>query len=164
MRSLNCDGRHGLALAATLLLLAVLAAGGEPWRLALQYQRGAIGAGEWWRLLGAHVVHLGLRHVLLDATGLALLWVLYARALAPRRAVALAAALIAIDAGPVVAVARGGLVRRDLGAPCRAWAAGALGNWPADRRHAARLAGAARGEARGGAVAGGGVAAADCRS
>ena len=137
LRSLNCDGGYGLVLAAVLLLLALLAAGGEPWRQALQYQRDAIGAGEWWRLLGAHAVHLGPRHALLDALGLVLLWVLYARALAPWRwLVALGAALAAIDAGlwwlsPEIAwyVGISGLLHG-------AWAAGAAASWRTERRHA----------------------------
>jgi rhomboid family GlyGly-CTERM serine protease len=134
LRSLNCDGRSGAALAAILLLVAALAAGGEPWRLALQYQRAPIAAGEWWRLLTAHLVHLGARHALLDATGLVLLWVLYARALRPASwAGALAGALLGIDAGlwwlaPGVQwyVGLSGLLHG-------AWAAGALGAWPEGR-------------------------------
>jgi rhomboid family GlyGly-CTERM serine protease len=163
LRSLNCDGRYGLALAATLLLLAALAAGGEPWRLALQYQRDAIAAGEWWRLLGAHAVHLGSRHLLLDAAGLVLLWVLYARALAPWQwLAALAVSLLAIDAGlwwlsPGVAwyVGISGLLHGG-------WAAGALGSWRRERGHAlaslALLAGKLAAEQwQGGGVAGSGL-------
>jgi rhomboid family GlyGly-CTERM serine protease len=130
LRSLNCDGGYGLALAGALLLVAVLAIGGDSWRLALQYQRAAIGAGQWWRLLSAHWVHLGARHALLDALGLALLWILYARALRPGDwAAALGGALLAIDAGlwwltPAVQWYAGlsGLLHG-------AWAAGALGTW-----------------------------------
>lgn len=137
LRSLNCDGGYGLALAAALLLVALLAAGGEPWRLALRYERAAIAQGEWWRLLGAHLVHLGARHALLDAAGLALLWVLYARALAPLRwLLVLGVALAAIDAGlwwlsPGIAwyVGISGLLHG-------AWAAGAAGSWRTERSHA----------------------------
>ena len=138
LRSLNCDGGHGLALTLALVLLLGLAAGGEPWRLALQYQRGAIAAGEWWRLATAHLVHLGSRHVLLDGAGLVLLWILYARALhAGAWALVLTASALTIDAGlwwlaPDVqwylglsGVLHGG------------WAAGAVGSWREDRRLAA---------------------------
>ncbi|MCC7461468.1 MAG: rhombosortase [Gammaproteobacteria bacterium] len=136
LRSLNCDGRYGLALAATLLLVVVLAAGGEPWQLALRYERTALAAGQWWRLATAHVVHLGARHALLDAAGLVLLWILYARALGARQwAAALGGSLLAIDAGlwwlsPEVGwyVGLSGLLHG-------AWAAGALGAWQTARRH-----------------------------
>jgi rhomboid family GlyGly-CTERM serine protease len=138
LRSLNCDGRRGRALLLALLLLLGLAVGGEPWRAALQYQRGAIATGEWWRLVTAHLVHLNARHLLLDGAGLVLLWVLYARALP---AVAwlgvLAAAVLAIDAGlwwlsPLVQwyVGLSGVLHG-------AWAAGAVGAWREDRGLAA---------------------------
>ena len=51
LRSLNCDGRRGLALlgAALLLLLPTLAGnGGQAW---LRYERGALAQGQCWRLL-----------------------------------------------------------------------------------------------------------------
>src|SRR5437764_2989894 len=40
----------------SLLLLASLT--GEPGRLLLRYDRAALAAGQWWRLVTAHVVHL----------------------------------------------------------------------------------------------------------
>jgi rhomboid family GlyGly-CTERM serine protease len=78
-RSLNCDGKHGvgLVLAAALLLLPLL--GGEALKLAWRYERGAIAAGQWWRFLTCHLVHLDAIHALLNAVGLALLWSLFAR-------------------------------------------------------------------------------------
>ena len=137
LRSLNGDGGYGVALGALLVLVGLLAVGGESWRLALQYQRAAIAGGEWWRLGSAHLVHLGVRHALLDAAGLALLWILYARALELRQwAAALGGALLAVDAGlwwlsPAVGwyVGLSGLLHG-------AWAAGAFGLWQAERRHA----------------------------
>src|SRR5882672_5489646 len=100
LRPLNCDARYGLTLLAALGFLGLLAAGGPPWAARLQYERSAIGAGEWWRLLTAHWVHLGARHLLLDAAGLVLLWVLYARELRPRTWLfVLAGATGVIDAG-----------------------------------------------------------------
>jgi len=50
------------------------------WREALLYERGAIGAGAWWRLWTGHLVHFGWPHFLAD-TGLLLLlgWVFGAR-------------------------------------------------------------------------------------
>jgi len=100
LRSLNCDGRYGLTLLAALGFLGLLAAGGPAWAARLQYERSAIVAGEWWRLLTAHWVHLGARHLLLDAAGLVLLWVLYARELRPLTwLLVLAGATGVIDAG-----------------------------------------------------------------
>jgi rhomboid family GlyGly-CTERM serine protease len=100
LATFHVDGRHGLALLATLGLLAALAAGGQPLLAALRFDRDAIGAGEAWRLLTAHFVHLGPGHVLADGAGLLLLWALFARALPPRDwAWVLGASLLAIDAG-----------------------------------------------------------------
>lgn len=99
-RSLNCDGAYGMALLALVALLLAGAAGGERVLLALRYERGAIAAGEWWRLLGAHLVHLGWQHVLLDAAALCLLWALYARAYSARAWLLIATgSVLAIDAG-----------------------------------------------------------------
>ncbi|HEY1725004.1 MAG TPA: rhombosortase [Steroidobacteraceae bacterium] len=99
-RSANCDGRYGVALLATVGVLLLFAATGEAGREHLQYERSALAQWQWWRLLGAHLVHLGWQHALLNCAGLALLWALFAREFTPRRWlwIALASAL-AIDAG-----------------------------------------------------------------
>jgi rhomboid family GlyGly-CTERM serine protease len=87
-----------LLLVCLLLLLPAL--GGEATRLGLRYERGAIAQGQLWRLLSAHLVHLNLRHALVNIAGLALLWALFARDFSPRQwLLILACALIAIDAG-----------------------------------------------------------------
>lgn len=99
-RSLNCDGGFGLALAAVCGLLIALTAGGEPGRLLLRYDRVALAGGELWRLVTAHLVHLGLRHALLNCAGLALMWALFARDYAPGQwLLILAGAMAGIDAG-----------------------------------------------------------------
>ena len=51
LKSLNCDGKLGISLLAAcgLLLLPVLA--GDAGREALRYDRAALAAGQWWRLL-----------------------------------------------------------------------------------------------------------------
>ena len=45
----------------------------------LRYDRVAVAAGQWWRLLSAHAVHADLHHYLLNALGLILVWSLFAR-------------------------------------------------------------------------------------
>jgi rhomboid family GlyGly-CTERM serine protease len=100
LKSLNCDGPWGFALLAACLLLLLPTALGEPGRLLLRYDRGALMQGQWWRLLTAHVVHLGVRHAVLNALGLALMWALFARNYSPRAWLAIVlGAMAAIDAG-----------------------------------------------------------------
>ncbi len=64
-------------LAAVLVLLAL---GGDSWRTALRYERPAVLAGEYWRLLTAHLVHGDLRHLVLNGVGLGLIAGLFSRA------------------------------------------------------------------------------------
>ena len=65
-----------------MLLIVALLDGlwviGDSATLALQYDRAAIAAGGWWRLLTAHLVHLDLHHLLLNELGLVLIWALFA--------------------------------------------------------------------------------------
>jgi rhomboid family GlyGly-CTERM serine protease len=100
LHALNCDGRLGLTLAAACVLLLLPSLTGEPGRLLLRYDREALAAGEWWRLLTAHVVHLDVRHALLNDLGLALMWALFARDYSLRQwAAVVLGAVVAIDAG-----------------------------------------------------------------
>jgi rhomboid family GlyGly-CTERM serine protease len=100
LKSLNCDQAYGAALVAVCALLALIELGGEPVREAASFDRGAIGAGQWWRLLSAHFVHLDSAHALLNGLGVVLMWALFARDYSPLRwaAIYLAAALT-ISAG-----------------------------------------------------------------
>jgi rhomboid family GlyGly-CTERM serine protease len=100
MRSLNCDGVYGIALAVLLGVLLLPLAGGEGLAAAWRYARGAIASGEWWRLGTAHIVHLNTRHALLNVAGMALLWALFARSFRPWQWVAALLVILAvIDAG-----------------------------------------------------------------
>lgn len=85
LKSLNCDRVYGLALLAACAVLLLPEWGGEAARVALRYERIALAAGEWWRLLSAHVVHLDLEHAVLNALGLVLMWALFARDYSPLR-------------------------------------------------------------------------------
>jgi rhomboid family GlyGly-CTERM serine protease len=100
LKSLNCDRAYGVALIAVCVLLALTELGGQPVREAASFDRGAISAGQWWRLLSAHFVHLDAGHALLNGLGVVLMWALFARDYSPLRwaAIYLAAALT-ISAG-----------------------------------------------------------------
>jgi rhomboid family GlyGly-CTERM serine protease len=63
----------GVPLALTAMSL-LAEAGGQTARIWLRFDRAAIVAGEWWRLLSGHLVHLGLSHMLLNIAALLLLW------------------------------------------------------------------------------------------
>ncbi len=100
LHSLNAAGAQVLALLAACLLLLLPAVGGDAARSVLRYDRVALAGGEWWRLLTAHVVHLDLRHALVNALGLVLMWALFAREYSGRQwAVIVLASIAAIDAG-----------------------------------------------------------------
>jgi len=60
---------------ALMLLTVVLQLGGVSVRLLLRYERAAVGAGEWWRLLTAHLVHLSTYHLALNLGAIAV-WLL----------------------------------------------------------------------------------------
>ena len=78
-KSLNCDGGRGALLLSLCATLLIIQSGGASAQSALRYDRDALAAGQWWRLLTAHVIHLGFEHALLDVAGLALMWALFAR-------------------------------------------------------------------------------------
>src|SRR6202021_1404373 len=70
-------GRWIWLLLIVLTLDAVLGLG-DSVSLALRYDRSAIAAGGWWRLLTAHIVHLDVHHLVLNELGLVLRWSLFA--------------------------------------------------------------------------------------
>jgi len=71
-------GRWVWLLLILLLLGAVLGLGDNVSAL-LRYDRSAIAAGGWWRLLSAHIVHLDVHHLILNELGLVLMWSLFAQ-------------------------------------------------------------------------------------
>jgi rhomboid family GlyGly-CTERM serine protease len=100
LKSLNCDGRYGIALAAVWLALLALTLPDQGWQDLLRYDRAGLARGEYWRLVTAHLVHLDLRHACLNGVGLTLMWALFARSYSPRQwLLILVAAVAAIDLG-----------------------------------------------------------------
>src|SRR6185369_4054684 len=85
LTSLNGDGIYGLALLAVAASLLLPEIGGDATRAALRYDRMAIAAGEWWRLITAHFVHIDLEHTLLNVMGFVLMWAIFARDFSPRQ-------------------------------------------------------------------------------
>lgn len=100
LKSLNGDRGYGVALIVVCVLLALPELGGATVRDALSFDRAAIGAGQWWRLLTAHFVHLDANHALLNGLGVVLMWALFARDYSPLRWAAIYLfATLAISAG-----------------------------------------------------------------
>lgn len=100
LRSLNCDGGYGVALGIACIALAATGLGGAAARHLLRYERDALASGEWWRLVTAHFTHLSLEHAILNALGLALLWMLLARDYSPRAwLLIVTSSIAAIDLG-----------------------------------------------------------------
>lgn len=89
-----------IPVAVLMTVPAVLAIGGEAWTLWCRYEREAIEAGQLWRLVSGHLVHLGMGHLALNVAALIMIRLLVDDALSAVDWLgsALAAAL-AIDAG-----------------------------------------------------------------
>jgi rhomboid family GlyGly-CTERM serine protease len=99
-RSANCDARYGAALLGAIALIVALGATGDWGRQFLAYERASLTQLQLWRLLTGHLVHLSWRHALLNCTGLAVLWALFAREFTPQRWIwILSLAALCIDAG-----------------------------------------------------------------
>jgi len=100
LTSLNGDGKFGVGLLIACGLLLLPELGGDAGRALLRYDRAGLAAGQGWRLLTAHVVHLDLEHAALNSLGLVLMWALFARDYKPAQwALILLSAIAAIDAG-----------------------------------------------------------------
>jgi rhomboid family GlyGly-CTERM serine protease len=76
--ALQLDRGRWVWLLLILLVLCVVLGLGDNVSELLRYDRGAIAAGGWWRLLTAHIVHLDAHHLVLNALGLILMWSLFA--------------------------------------------------------------------------------------
>ena len=76
--ALQWDRGRWIWLLAIVLVLDLVLGLGDSVDQMLRYDRGAIAAGGWWRLLTAHLVHLDLHHLLLNELGLVLMWALFA--------------------------------------------------------------------------------------
>jgi len=75
--ALRWDRGRWLWLLSIAVCLNLLLGLGDTATLLLRYDRGAIAAGGWWRLLTAHIVHLDLHHLVLNELGLVLMWALF---------------------------------------------------------------------------------------
>ena len=85
---------------AVVLAAVVLLLGGETARESLRFDRLGIGAGEFWRGLTGHFVHLGWPHFGLNAAGLGLVWYLVGDAYDARRWLIIGGfSIIAMDLG-----------------------------------------------------------------
>jgi rhomboid family GlyGly-CTERM serine protease len=77
--ALQWDRGRWIWLLLILLVLDAVCGLGDSMTDILRYDRSAIAAGGWWRLLTAHVVHLDAHHLLLNELGLVLMWSLFAQ-------------------------------------------------------------------------------------
>lgn len=134
-------GASFLALAVAVIAVAAL---GEAPRLALRWDRAALAAGQVWRLLSGHVVHLDLQHAVLNVVGLLLIWMLFAGAFSRAQWLAIVVAgVAAVDlglwlvnvelqwyvgaSGVLHAAMAAGIVRRIIERDAIAWVLGVLG-------------------------------------
>jgi rhomboid family GlyGly-CTERM serine protease len=100
LRLFKADGRRGFVLLALLLACGLIQAAAPQSIGALRYERGALAAGELWRLLSAHFTHLNAQHLLVNLAGLVLVWSLVIDELPPLRwLLAVLAIVLGIDAG-----------------------------------------------------------------
>ena len=77
--ALQWDRGRWIWLLLILLLLGAVLGLGDSVSALLRYDRSAIAAGGWWRLLTAHIVHLDAHHLILNGLGLVLMWSLFAQ-------------------------------------------------------------------------------------
>ena len=92
--------RHWAVPVVIAIVAAVFELGGKPVRELLAFDRNGIAAGEAWRLLSGHFVHLGISHLSLNLVGLALVWYLVGRHFTTVRwLIVTILSIVAMDAG-----------------------------------------------------------------
>lgn len=69
--------RAAWAILGLLLICLALALGGDEWRELGRYDRDALAAGEYWRLLSGHLVHLGWGHLWPNLAALVVIGLLF---------------------------------------------------------------------------------------
>lgn len=100
LRAFKADGARGLILLLILSALVAIQWLAPQATLALRYERVAIGAGEWWRLISAHATHMNRAHLVVNLAGTVLVWGLVAEEYSGWRWLCiLLAAIAGIDAG-----------------------------------------------------------------
>lgn len=78
MKILQVAPRQALTIMLVLIIPAAIIEGLDHFNLFdARYHRGAIAAGEWWRLLTGHIDHLNWTHLLMNGLCLALLLALF---------------------------------------------------------------------------------------
>ena len=92
--------RPAIGAGIVVVLVLLLQVGGEDVGPFLRYDRGPIEGGQLWRLVTAHLVHLGWGHAIVNATALALIVAAFGPVLRPVQWlwVAVTSALV-VDAG-----------------------------------------------------------------
>ena len=75
---------YGIVPVTITLISLAFAFGGPSGHLWFRYDRDGIMAGEIWRLITAHFVHLGWKHLAMNIAGLILIWLLFGRLLSNR--------------------------------------------------------------------------------
>lgn len=91
---------HWVFPALLALIALAVASGGDDARLLLRYDRAELANGELWRLVTAHVTHLGWQHLGMNVAGLLLVWALFGQSLSlPVWGGVLAASMLFIDVG-----------------------------------------------------------------
>ena len=92
--------RAWLVPGIVVLVALALMLSGDSAREWLRFDRAGVAAGDAWRLLTGHFVHLGVTHTLLNLAGLVLVWILVGRAYTWRQWLwVMAGSMAAIDLG-----------------------------------------------------------------
>jgi rhomboid family GlyGly-CTERM serine protease len=91
---------HSVLIGALISTVVLLAIAGDDARQSLRYERSAVMAGQWWRLLTGHFVHYGIHHLSLNLVGMGLIAALFGRDYgAPQWLWILFCSVLAIDIG-----------------------------------------------------------------